>query len=132
MDSLENLHYAIGQLAFAVAFADGNLQKEEHDCFRNIVVQELQNDSYDFDVSDIVFHILEKDRIDTETVYEWAMKEIRTNAHYLSPELKKKFITVMEKVSNAYPPVTHEETNLINRFKKDIEGIHGDPVFYQK
>ena len=132
MNSIENLHYAIGQLAFAVAFADGNLQKEEHECFHNIVVQELNHDDQSFDVSDIVFQILEKDKIDTETVYEWAIKEIRTNSHYLSPELKNKFISVMDKVSKAYPPVTHEETNIIERFKKDIEHIHGDPVFYQK
>lgn len=132
MNSVENLHYAIGQLAFAVAFADGKLQKEEHECFRDIVVQELKSNDHSFDVSDIVFKILEKDKIDPDTVYEWAMKEIKTNSHYLSPELKNKFISVMDKVSKAYPPITNEEANIINRFKKDIEKIHGDPVYYQK
>lgn len=132
MNSIENLHYAIGQLAFAVAYADGKLQKEEHECFHDIVVQELKSNDHSFDVSDIVFKILQKDKIDADTVYDWAMKEIKVNSHYLSPELKSKFISVMDKVSKAYPPVTNEETNIINRFKKDMEKIHGDPVFYQK
>lgn len=132
MDSIENLHYAIGQLAFAVAYADGKIQKEEHNKFEEIVVQELQKNDYSFDVSSIVFQILERDKIDPETIYEWAMKEIKTNSHYLSPELKDKFLSVMEKIANAFPPVTRSEDNIINRFKRDIADIHGDPVFFNK
>ncbi|MBC7696362.1 MAG: hypothetical protein H7141_13050 [Burkholderiales bacterium] len=132
MDSIENLHYAIGQLAFSVAFSDGKIQKEEHTKFLEIVVEELQKNDYNFDLSGIVFQVLEKDKIDPDTIYEWAMKEIKTNSHYLSPELKDKFISVMEKVAMAFPPVTRSETNIINRFKKDIAGIHGDPVFFNE
>lgn len=132
MNSIENLHYAIGQLAFAVAYADGNIQKEEHECFQHIVVDELKNDDFSFDVSAIVFQILEKDKIDSDTLYDWAMKEIKINSHYLSPNLKEKFVSVMEKVAKAYPPVTKSETNIIERFKRDINKIHGDPVFFDK
>jgi hypothetical protein len=73
---------------------------------------------------------MEKDKFDTETTYQWAMKEIRTNSHYLSPGLKQTFIKVMEKIAKAYPPVTGEEKDILDRFKKDIEPIHGDPVYY--
>lgn len=132
MNPIENLHFAIGQLAFAVAFSDGKVQKEEREKFQNIVVQELSHKDYSFDVSDIVFQVMEKDKMDSDTVYDWAMKEIKTNSHYLSPELKGKFIAVMEKVATAYPPVTKSEASIINRFKKDIAGIHGDPVYYSK
>jgi len=58
------------------------------------------------------------------------MKHIKTNSHYLSPKLKVTFITVMEKIAKAYPPVTSEEAGLLERFKKDIEPIQGDPVYY--
>jgi len=132
MTPIENLHYAIGQLACAVAFSDGKVQKEEREKFQGIVVQELKNKDYSFDVSDIVFQVMEKDKMDSDTMYEWAMKEIKTNGHYLSPELKGKFISVMEKVANAYPPVTKSESSIINRFKKDIESVKGDPVYYNK
>ena len=39
--------------------------------------------------------------MDSETTYNWAMKEIRTNSHYLSPEMKETFIRVMEKIAKA-------------------------------
>ena len=75
---------------------------------------------------------MEKDKMDSNTVYEWAMKEIKTNSHYLSPQLKEKFISVIEKIAVAFPPVTNEESDIINRFKKDIKDIHGDPTYYLK
>ena len=131
-DKKKHLHYAIGELAYAVAHADGKVQKEERKKFHDIVEAELRCKDFDFDVSDIIFQILDRDKHDSATVYNWAMHEIRTNGHYLSPELKQTFIKVMEKVAKAYPPVTESESKIIEQFKKDIETIHGDPVFYKE
>lgn len=131
MTPQQNLHTAIGELAYAIARADGSIQKEERKKFHDIVAAELHCKDYDFDVSDIIFQVLEKDKfIDSKTSYDWAMKEIRTNSHYLSPELKKTFIRVIEKIAKSYPPSTKEETELIERFKKEIAPINGDPVYY--
>jgi len=133
MTPQENLHYAIGQLAYATACADGLIQKEEHNKFHSLVAAELRCKDYDFEISDIIFQILEKEKyIDTETAYKWAMKEIRVNSHYLSPRLKQTFIKVIEKVAKAYPPVTKAESNLLERFKKDIAPLQGDPLFYEQ
>jgi len=131
MTAIENLHYAIGELAYAVAKADGTIQKEERTKFHNIVEAELRCKDYDFNVSDIVFQIIDKDKTSTQDAYDNAMKQIRTNSHYLSPELKATFIRVMEKVAKAYKPVTINEQNLIEKFKMDIEPIIGDPVYYK-
>lgn len=129
----QNLHNAIGELAYAIARADGTIQKEERKKFHDIVAAELRCKDYDFDVADIIFQVLEKDKfIDSKTAYNWAMKEIRTNSHYLSPELKATFIKVIEKVAKSFPPVTKEETSLLEQFKNDIAPIHGDPVYYNK
>ena len=129
----QNLHNAIGQLAYAIAKADGAIQKEETKKFHAIVEAELRCKDYDFDVSDIIFQVLEKDKfIDSNTAYDWAMKEIKLNSHYLSPSLKETFIKVIEKVAKAFPPVTAEEHKLVERFKMDIAPIHGDPVYYNK
>lgn len=131
MSPNENLHMAIGELAYAIACSDGLLQKEERQKFYKIVEAELRMKDYAFDVSDIIFRILDKERLmDAQTTYDWAMKEIELNSHYLSPQLKNTFIKVIEKVAKAYPPVTAEEKALIDRFKKDIAPIEGDPVFY--
>ena len=132
MTPLENLHYAIGELAYAVARADDSVQKEERKIFHDIVETELHCKDYAFDISGIIFQIMDKDQTDSATTYNWAMDEIKLNSHYLSPKLKKKFICVMEKVAKAFPPVTVSEQSLINKFKKDIAVINGDPVYYEK
>ncbi len=130
MTPLENLHLAIGEIAYAVAKIDGKVQNEERQKFHNIVAAELRTKDYDFQISDIIFQIIDKDKMDAETTYDWAMKEIKLNSHYLSPELKLTFLRIMEKIAKAYPPVTPEEKKFIERFKKDIEFINGDPVYY--
>lgn len=132
MTPLESLHYAIGELAYAVARADGTVQKEERKKFHDIVAAELRCRDYDFDVSDIIFQMMDKDKFDADTTYKWALDEIKLNSHYLSPKLKETFIKVMQKVAKAYPPVTLAEQKIIDRFKKDISVINGDPVFYEK
>ena len=130
MTPLENLHLAIGEIAYAVAKIDGKVQNEERQKFHNIVAAELRTKDYDFQISDIIFQIIDKDKMDAETTYDWAMKEIKLNSHYLSPELKLTFLRIIDKIAKAYPPVTSEEKKFIERFKKDIELINGDPVYY--
>jgi uncharacterized tellurite resistance protein B-like protein len=131
MDSLQNLYYAIGEMAYAMAAVDGKVQREERDKFFQLVASELKNNEHNFDISEIVFRLMDKEKQDSETVYNWGMKQIKLNSHYLSPALKQKFVRVMEKVAEAYPPVTSEESSLLERFKEDIEQIHGDPVFFE-
>ncbi len=131
MTPIENLHYALGEMAYAVARADGNVQNEERKKFHDIVVSELGRHHYDFDISEIIFRMMDKDKMDPAVTYKWAMGEINRNSQYLSPELKKIFVCVMEKVAEAFPPVTPNERKVIDRFKKDIEFISGDPIFYE-
>lgn len=132
MTPVENLHYAIGELAFAIAKADGKIQKEEREKFHNIVAAELRSKDYNFDVSDIIFQLMDKDGMDSQTTYNWAIKEIRTNSHYLSPKLKETFIRVMEKVAKAFAPVSDKEEAILQQFFKDIAGINGDPAYYNQ
>lgn len=131
MTPQQNLHSAIGKLAYAIARSDGEVQKEEREKFQAIVAAELRCKDWNFDISDIAFKMLEKEKfIDSKTSYDWAMKEIKLNSHYLSPEMKKTFIKVIEKIARSFPPVTKEEASLIEQFKHDIEEINGDPVYY--
>lgn len=130
MTPTENLHYAIGELAYAIAAADGVISREERGSFHHIIVQELYNEDYEFDISDIIFQMMDKEKISMQDAYERAMKQIRMNSHYLSPSLKAKFIRIIEKVAEAYEPVTIAEKELIERFKREIAPIIGDPVYY--
>lgn len=132
MSPLENIYYAIGELAYAVARADGEVQPEERRRFQDLIT-EFSTSSGMNDVSRIIFRVLDnKNMYESDTTYEWAMDTIRANSHYLSPELKQKALSLLEKVAQAYPPVTSEEHKLLVRFKKDIEPLKGDPIFYNQ
>lgn len=130
MTPIENLHYAIGEIAYAVAHADGTVQKEEREKFHSIVEAELRNKDYAFNISDIIFQIMERDKRDSKTVYDAAMHQIKVNSHYLSPKLKETFIRVMEKIAEAYPPVAPVEQEMLIQFEHDIQNLIGDPVYY--
>ncbi len=133
LSPLENLYYAIGELAYAMARADGAIQKEESKRFLDMCVAELGDNRDEAMVSEIIFKVLSRQEVfTTEVAYDMAMQNIKTNSHYLSPELKKKAIRLLESVARAYPPVTADEKELLTRFKKDVEPMEGDPLFYRK
>jgi uncharacterized tellurite resistance protein B-like protein len=130
MTPTQNLHYALGELAYAVAFADGTIQQDERKKFHAILESEMTSVGGAPDISEIIFKLLEKDKTDSETSYQWALGQLKLNSQYLSPELKLAFLRVIEKIAKAFPPVLHSEKNMIQRLRNDISEIHGDPVFY--
>ena len=132
MGPVQNLYYALGQMAYIIASTDGEVQNEELLKFESIMADELKNKHYDFDISDIIFRLLKKEKSDKEITYQWALKEIKNNSHYLSPDMKATFIRIMEKMAGAYPPITIDEEEIISRFKKDIAPLEGDPLYYEK
>jgi uncharacterized tellurite resistance protein B-like protein len=130
MTPLESLHYAICELAYAVARSNGKVQHEEASKFLEIANRELAEESQSFEVAQIIFSMMERDKADLETTYYWAMHELKIYSHYLSHDLKQKFVRVMQEVAKAYLPFTEYEAEIISRFKKDLEPLQGDPVFY--
>ena len=85
MTPTENLYYALGEIAYTIAFADGKVQREEMDRFSEIVKNGLQSGTPSYDISAIVFELLRRERHDVDTTYEWAMRELNNNSHYLTP-----------------------------------------------
>lgn len=121
---------AAGELAYAIAMVDGELQENEQKKFHELVTQTLKGPKDEFDISDIIFKIMKKDRASAQSAYEYAIDEIKLNSHYLSPRMKNIFVTMMERVARAYLPVTAEEQQLIHQFRDEIGKIKGDPALY--
>ncbi len=131
MSPKENLYYAIGELAYAIARSDGKVQPAERKKLHDILIKNLGRQG-ETGISEIIFTLMDKkEHFDSETTYNWAIQEIRTNSHYLSPQMKTSFLTILEQVAEAFPPVSVEEQGYINRFKKDIAPLEGDPIFYK-
>ncbi|MFI5203155.1 MAG: hypothetical protein ACHQF2_01570 [Flavobacteriales bacterium] len=123
MDSTQQLFYALGELAYAIASADGKLQEAEKKTFEKIVTEHKAWHSGDFDYADVIFKILQKDKTDLETAYAWAMKEIELNKHHLTAQMVNSFKEILTRVAEAFPPVSIDEKEILNRFSKDIQKI---------
>ncbi|MBL7892698.1 MAG: hypothetical protein JNL63_08710 [Bacteroidia bacterium] len=129
MDNIQGLYYAFGQLAYAVAAADGAIQQVERTTLHNLLVDKFKDHNVDFDYSEIIFQVLAKDHTKVHTAYEWAMREMKLNEYYLTEKKKKDFVDILQKIASAKAPVTIDEKNLIDKFKDDIAPLTGDPVF---
>lgn len=123
MNATERIYYAIGMLAYAVAKADGEIQREEKEQLHSILNEEFKNGHVDTDISEIIFEILRKDRQDLETTYQWALKEIKTCSHQFTPEIQAHLLKILNKVAKAFPPVTYSEEKVMNRLENDLQTI---------
>ncbi|MBL7892811.1 MAG: hypothetical protein JNL63_09275 [Bacteroidia bacterium] len=129
MDNIQGLYYAFGQLAYAVAAADGAIQQVERTALHKLLVEKFNNHNIDFDYSEIIFQILAKDHTKVNTAYEWAMREMKLNEYYLTEKKKKDFVDILQQIASAKTPVTIDEKNIIDKFREDIAPLKGDPVF---
>jgi hypothetical protein len=121
LTSKEHLYYALGILIYTVASADGKIQREEKEKLHDILNFELGKNGIDFDYSEIIFHILQKDKPGIENACKWALDALSTGKHYLSNDIINKFSKVLRKVAEAFPPKTKEEMGIIYEFEKKIK-----------
>lgn len=125
MDGKQNIYYALGILSYAIAKADGKVQQEEKDKLHEIVRKEVDH-NIDFEYAEIIFQLLENQKIGFEKTYVWALAEFKKGRHYLTPELKEQIIEVIVQLAKAFDHITSEEVQLIERFERDIKNI-GSP-----
>lgn len=123
MDFQQNLYYGIGQLAYAVAKADGKVQQEEKNRLHRVVIEELKKHSSDFDISEIIFDILNKDKKDFITTYESGIRALKLSSHLIDPKMEKVILHTLQKVAASFPPVSIEEALIFKKIKADLEMI---------
>ena len=124
MDGKERLYYALGELAYAVALADGKINTEERKKLHEIVEKEAKNHNYLYNISEIIFHIHQKeDLFSVEDTYRFAMKEMEICSNYLTDDMKADFTAVLEKVARAFDAVTVGERSVIERFRRDVDKL---------
>jgi uncharacterized tellurite resistance protein B-like protein len=121
--SKQNIHTAMGSLAYAVAKADGTVQKEEREILIKLAQEEfdLCSDS-DYEWIANMFKRLEENKITLEDAYNYAIDTLEANRFEFdfTETMKKKCINFMERVSEAFAGTSLEEQSIIERFKKDM------------
>jgi hypothetical protein len=97
------------------------LEEREKKAFNEIIESELGKRSWS---AKNRFSILEE-RIapNIEQSYKFAMFAIKTNKKDFSPQLKQKYINVIQRIADSVEGLRSEEKELIERFKRDIELI---------
>lgn len=123
MNPTASLFYALGQLSYAIANADGKVQREEKDNFQKILKEQFDAISPDIDTAEIIFELLRRDATDPKTAYNWALNQIKLYSHYFNDDMKKGFMATLKKIAEIYPPVEPQEKELIQQFEKDIQAI---------
>ncbi len=78
MSPRQQLCYALGELAYAVARIDGEVVKEERVKLHKVISEELSPVDYTFEISKIIFELVDKQNKDAETVYNDAVETIQT------------------------------------------------------
>ncbi len=125
MDAYSHLFYGLGQVAYAVAMADGGIQREEEQKLQEIIKEHLAKHEIEFDYSDIIFKILKSDDIlDSESAYKDGIYSIKLGGNHLTDELRKTFVSIIDVIAASFPPKTAEETELLERFKLDLRAIN--------
>lgn len=121
MEGKERLFYGLGLLAFAVAKADGHVDPEERQKLHDIVSQDSACKDPAIDISEIIFHILDKhDSFSQDLLYDLAMKEFKIAENFMEDDMYSDFPAVLEKVARAFDPITAEEHEIILKFRKDL------------
>lgn len=126
---ISNLYYALGEACYAIALSDGIVQLDEKNKFTDILKKEFANSEVqDIDQTSIIFQILNKEQVKAQTAMEWAIKEIKTNSHYLSTDLKCHFISTIIKVADSFAPIAKEEKKMLLDFITEVVDIKEDKL----
>lgn len=123
MDAQQNFFFGFGYIAYAVAMADGRVQKPEQETLHAIVNKGIKSVASDFDYSDLGFEIMEQEHLDAESSYLWGMDAIKQSGYTLTDALTKILVDTLEKVGEAFPPTSPKEHEYIERFKEDVSHL---------
>jgi hypothetical protein len=124
MDARQHLFYGLGIIAYAVAKADGEIQASEERELHLLIEDWSNQYCQEYDVIEIIFSVLKKSKPGLNEGFDEGMRFIKLGSNHLTEQLKEHFIYLIQDVAHSFPPVTDVETDIINKFKKQISELH--------
>tara|TARA_B100000809_G_C15127884_1_gene527059 strand:+ start:99 stop:485 length:387 start_codon:yes stop_codon:yes gene_type:complete len=124
MTEKEKLYDAFGELIYAVAKADGEIQKEEIEALKSV----LENNHGAKEINWSFNYEISKDH----SIYEAYSKAINICKEYGPSKEYLELINILEKVAQSSNGIDNNEQNIIDnlrkdltdRFKKDLEDLN--------
>jgi uncharacterized tellurite resistance protein B-like protein len=120
--SKQNIHIAMGSLAYAIAKADGVIQSEEKETLKKLAQEEFELEDVNSEWIDKMFSKMERDNITIEDAYNYAMDTLEANRYEFDFDLvmKNKCIKFMSRVADAFANTSYAEQDIIEKFKNDV------------
>jgi len=118
----ENIHRAMGSLAYAIAVADGSIQTKEKEVILQLARKEFQLSDTDSEWINAMFKQLEAQQIGLNDAYTYAMDILEANRHdYDFDDMtKSRCLSFMKKIADAFGETDYKEMSVIDRFETDI------------
>jgi uncharacterized tellurite resistance protein B-like protein len=118
----ENIHRAMGSLAYAIAMADGEVQAEEIEIIRKLAQVEFELSATDNEWINKMFDQLSASKITLDDAYNYAIDVLESNRYdYDFDEgMKKKCVNFMKKIADAFSEISYSEGSIIKRFEQDM------------
>jgi uncharacterized tellurite resistance protein B-like protein len=118
----ENIHRAMGSLAYAIAVADGTIQPKEKEVILALARKELQLSDSDSEWINAMFVQLENQGIGLNDAYQYAMDILEANRHDydFDANTKSRCVSFMRKIADAFGETDYKEMSIIDRFESDI------------
>ncbi|MBC7450648.1 MAG: TerB family tellurite resistance protein [Cytophagales bacterium] len=118
----ENIHRAMGSLAYAIAVADSIIQPSEKEIILKLATKEFQLSDSDSEWINNMFKELESKGINLSDAYDYALDTLEANRHDydFDDAMKQKCLSFMKKIGDAFGETDLQEQSVIERFTEDI------------
>ncbi|MFL5731269.1 MAG: TerB family tellurite resistance protein [Cytophagaceae bacterium] len=121
--SRQNIHMAMGSLAYAIAKADGQIQEQEKEIIRQLAQKEFELNDSDNEWIKKMFANLEENQISLNDAYQYALDVLESNRFDFDFDkiMKDKCVRFMERIAEEFGGVSNDEQLIIKRFKNDMQ-----------
>nr|NQU91068.1 hypothetical protein [Bacteroidota bacterium] len=128
----KDYYTALGQLVYAVAMADGNIQNEEVSKVFHFAVSQIVDlesvsghgrEALQAFYTEKEFSRLRNKNVPMEEAFDYFTNFLEQNKNHLDAKMKKTCLNVMEKVAMAYNGIEDSEQKLIDEVKKKLEAL---------
>ncbi len=117
------LYYTIGELAYTIAKSDGGVQKKELESLKMMLDKHPLFKNKNMAVASIIFQVLHSHSFSWERAYQRAISDLKKHKHFLTQDLKKAIIDLLESVAKSYGGKTELEKDLIKGVQRELEKL---------
>lgn len=121
MNATQKIYYALGQLAYLVALADGKVQESEIRALHKLVINEIKKHNTNFEYSDIIFNVLNEEKLNPDLIYEFAINELKEASEFITESIKNEILSVLTNIASSYDNVSDEELKVIRNVEEELK-----------